>query len=77
LGCRACGRRLDVLHCEAQRALLALADGRRHAKGTRDTERFAGLNRAVWDGAHYEVHVDRIFYHCQVWMRTRDEIAEC
>jgi hypothetical protein len=29
------GRRLDVLHCEAQRALLALPDKRRHAKGRR------------------------------------------
>jgi hypothetical protein len=55
---------------------MAPADGRRHAKGARDAERFASLKRAAWDGAHDEVQVDRIHHH-RVRERTGNGIAEC
>lgn len=64
-----------MLYGKTQRALLAVADGRRHAKGARDAERFAGVKHAAWDGAHNEVHVDRI-HHGQARVRDGDEIAE-
>ena len=63
-----------MLYGETQRALLALADGRRHAKGAGDAERFASLKRVAWDGAHDEVQVDWI-HHRRIRERTGDEIA--
>lgn len=60
--CRSRGR-LDVLHGEGQRALLALAHGRGHAEGARDGERFVGVELAACNGTHDEVHVNRIHRH--------------
>jgi hypothetical protein len=44
--------------------LLALPNGRRHAKGASNGEGFAGLKCALWYRVHNEVHVDWIYY-CQ------------
>lgn len=65
-----------MLHCETQRTLLTLPDGRRHAKGASDGERFADLKRALWYRTDDEVQVDRIHY-CQARLRTGIGIAEC
>lgn len=65
------------MHGERQRALLAIEDGGRHAKGARDAERFADLERVTWDGAHDEIHVDRIGGWRRALVRVVDGIAEC